>query len=43
MKTIYKTINTETLAGLIQAEKLHASGWKINYQSFFLIQFYKTL
>jgi len=37
----YKRIDTRTLKGLKQAEKLKKSGWKIANIGFWNIQFYK--
>jgi len=41
MKTQYKNVDTSTLAGLKQAEKLKASGWIIYSIGLFIIRFYK--
>jgi hypothetical protein len=35
----YKTIDTSTLKGLKQAERLHASGWKTIRVGLFLVYF----
>lgn len=37
----YKTVDTSTLKGLKQAERLKAQGWKIGRVGLFLIQFYR--
>jgi len=39
--TKYKTCSLITIAGLLEAEKLKASGWKINSIGLFSIQLYK--
>jgi hypothetical protein len=39
MKFEYKTVDTSTLKGLKEAEKLHASGWKVIRTGLYLIQF----
>ena len=43
MKFIYKTVDTSTLKGLKEAEKLKEKGWKIIRAGLFLIQFEKEL
>lgn len=40
-KTQYRTIDTSTLKGLREAERLKAAGWTIAYTGLFLIWFYK--
>jgi len=37
----YKTVDTRTLKGLEEAERLHASGWKIGSTGLTTMQFYK--
>lgn len=37
----YKTVDTSTLNGLKQAERLHTSGWITAKVGLFLIWFYK--
>lgn len=37
----YKTVDTSTIEGEKQAEKLHTTGWKINRSGLFTIQFYR--
>jgi len=37
----YKTVDTRTSKGLEEAERLHASGWKIGSTGLTTIQFYK--
>lgn len=37
----YKTVDTRTLKGLEEAERLHANGWKIGSSGLDTIQFYK--
>jgi len=39
LKTEYRTVDTHTLAGLKQAERLHRAGWKQTSVSLFTIQF----
>jgi len=39
--TKYKTCSLITIAGLLEAEKLKASEWKIGSIGLFSIQFYK--
>ena len=39
MKFEYKTIDTSTLKGLKEAERLHQTGWKMIRTGLFLIQF----
>lgn len=41
MKREYKTVRTDTLAGLRAAEKLHESGWKQSRVGPFSTQFYR--
>jgi hypothetical protein len=41
MATKYKTVDTSTLKGLRQAERLHANGWITAKAGLFLIWFYK--
>jgi hypothetical protein len=41
MKIEYRTVDTSTLKGLKQAERLHQNGWKMGAQGLFSIQFYK--
>lgn len=35
----YRTVSTHTLAGLREAERLHAQGWRIIRTGLFLITF----
>jgi hypothetical protein len=37
----YKTVDTSTLKGLRQAERLQAAGWTIMSVGLFLVRFYK--
>ncbi len=37
--TLYKTVDTSTLKGLKQAERLHMNGWTIIRSGLYLIQF----
>jgi len=39
MKTKYKSINTKTLKGLKEAEKLQKTGWKIINMGLYIITF----
>lgn len=39
----YKTVSTHTLAGLEEAERLQAKGWKIIRTGLFLITFERQL
>ncbi len=39
MKFEYRTIDTSSLKGLKQAERLHVTGWKIIRTGLFLIYF----
>jgi hypothetical protein len=41
MKTQYKSVDTSTLAGLKQAERLKAQGWTIYRVGLFIISFYR--
>lgn len=43
MTTLYKIVDTSTLKGLKQSERLHANGWKIYRTGLFLIYFYKKV
>lgn len=43
MKFKYRTIDTSTLKGLKQAERLHENGWKIIRTGLFLIWFEKEV
>ncbi len=38
----YKTVDTSTLKGLEQAERLHQAGWKTGSVGLYLIQFYRS-
>lgn len=38
----YKTVNTRTLKGLKQAERMKKAGWKIGSSGIYTIQFYRT-
>lgn len=40
-KVQYRTVDTSTLKGLKEAERLHTSGWKTASVGLFTIQFYK--
>ncbi len=40
-KFTYKTVDTSTLDGLKQAERLHVNGWRTNRVGLFLVQFEK--
>lgn len=37
----YKTVDTNTIEGLKEAEKFHEAGWVVNYAGLSIIQFYK--
>jgi hypothetical protein len=39
----YKTIDTRTVEGLKQAERLHEEGWTVGSVGFWTIQFYKEV
>ena len=39
--TKYKSIDTSTLKGLKQAERLHANGWTCYSVGLFILKFYK--
>jgi len=39
----YKTVDTSTLKGLRQAERLHQRGWTMGSSGLFTIQFYKRI
>ena len=39
MRFEYRTVDTSTLTGLRQAERLHAAGWKIIRTGLFLVYF----
>jgi hypothetical protein len=41
MKTEYRTVDTSTLAGLKQAERLKAAGWTMYSVGLFLVKFYR--
>lgn len=41
MKTEYRTVDTSTLKGLKQAERLHAAGWIMGRVGLFTVQFYR--
>jgi len=41
MKFQYRTVYTNTLAGLKQAERLHQNGWLMYYVGLFMIRFYR--
>lgn len=41
MRIEYRTVDTSTLKGLKQAERLQARGWIIGRVGLFLIQFYR--
>jgi hypothetical protein len=38
---IYRMVDTSTLEGLREAERLHAAGWTIYASGLFLLYFYK--
>jgi hypothetical protein len=42
MTTQYKTVDTSTLKGLKQAERLHMNGWKQMRVGLFTVQFIKV-
>lgn len=42
-KTEWKTVDTSTLEGLKQAEKLHTSGWTTYSVGLFIVKFYKKV
>jgi len=37
----FKSVDTSTLVGLVEAERLKESGWTIYRSGLFFIQFYK--
>lgn len=39
----YRTVDTSTLKGLRQAERLHAAGWVTYSVGLFLIKFYRRV
>lgn len=39
--TKYKTVDTSTLKGLKQAERLHATGWIMYSVGLFIVKFYR--
>ena len=39
----YKTVDTSTLAGLEEAERLHERGWTMYYWGLFIIKFYRKV
>lgn len=41
MKTAYRSVDTSTLKGLKQAERLKAHGWIVYRVGLFIIQFYR--
>lgn len=43
MKTQYKTVDTSTLKGLKQAERLHTAGWITYSVGLFIIKFYRKV
>jgi hypothetical protein len=43
MKTQYKTVDTSTLKGLQEAERLHTSGWTLYSVGLFILKFYKKV
>ncbi len=43
MKYEYKTVDTSTLKGLKEAERLHTSGWKTIRAGLFLVYFQKAV
>lgn len=43
MKYQYKTVDTSTEKGILEAERLMRNGWKIISQGFLLITFEKEL
>lgn len=42
MKIIYKLVNTRTLDGLREAERLNAAGWTMGSVGLETIQFYRS-
>ena len=43
MKTEYKTVDTSTIKGLEQAERLQANGWITYSVGLFIIKFYRKV
>lgn len=43
MATEYKSVDTSTLEGLKEAERLHVAGWKTARVGLFIIQFYRRV
>jgi hypothetical protein len=41
--TKYRTIDTRTLKGLKQAERLHTTGWKMTQVGLYIIKFEKRI
>lgn len=43
MKIKYKTVDTRSLKGLKEAERLQRGNWKVGSVGFYTIQFYKEV
>ena len=43
MPTKYKIVDTSTLKGLKEAERLHQNGWKMDRVGLFIIHFSKKI
>lgn len=41
MSTVYRTVDTRTLKGLKEAERLKANGWTIGSVGLYTIEFYR--
>lgn len=42
-KKQWKNVDTSTLTGLKQAEKLHAAGWTMYSAGLFILRFYRVV
>ncbi len=43
MKTEYRTVDTSTLKGLKEAERLHLNGWTQYSVGLFIVKFYRKV
>lgn len=43
MRTEYRHVDTSTLEGLKEAERLHAAGWTVYRVGLFLLYFYRRI
>lgn len=41
MKTKYRNVDSSTIEGLKEAERLHAAGWTCYFVGLFFMKFYK--